>query len=136
MKNTKSFAHKTKKVSKDIITFPAKLLAPVASFLQDSIKNLERRKRTLSQDDPFRDGQRILDNAAPDADAAEQFGHIKTAAVKEQLDKKLKQTKRALERIKLGKYGICEDCGRMIDTDRLSIYPEATLCVTCERKRE
>ena len=33
-------------------------------------------------------------------------------------------------------YGICEDCGKMIDTDRLMIYPEATLCVSCEAKKE
>lgn len=123
-------------LAKDVLTFPVKLLEPVAHFLQDSIHNLEKRRKDLSQDDPFRDSNRLLDNASPDADAAEQFGHLKTAAVKEQLDKKLKQTKKALARLKSGKYGFCEDCGKMIDTDRLTIYPEATLCVKCEAKRE
>jgi DnaK suppressor protein len=78
----------------------------------------------------------VTDNASPDTDAAEQFGHARVSAIKEQLDKKMIQTKKALARVKIGKYGICEDCGKMIDTDRLMIYPEATLCVKCETKRE
>jgi len=70
------------------------------------------------------------------ADAAEQFGHARTSAIREQLDKKIIQTKKALTRIKVGKYGICEDCGDMIDTDRLIAYPESTLCADCKIKTE
>ena len=54
----------------------------------------------------------------------------------EELERKIIQTRKALTRIKIGKYGICEDCGEMIDTDRLMIYPEATLCAKCQKKRE
>jgi RNA polymerase-binding transcription factor DksA len=38
--------------------------------------------------------------------------------------------------VKLGKYGICEKCGKMIDTDRLAINPEATTCIDCEKDKE
>ncbi|KKR63523.1 MAG: hypothetical protein UU02_C0023G0001, partial [Candidatus Woesebacteria bacterium GW2011_GWA1_40_43] len=38
--------------------------------------------------------------------------------------------------IKLGKYGICEECGQMIDTERLIAFPEATLCAKDAAKRE
>ena len=44
------------------------------------------------------------------------------------------QIRKALTRVRLGTYGTCEDCGKMIDTDRLMIYPEATLCVACTAK--
>ena len=53
-----------------------------------------------------------------------------------QMERGIIQTRKALSRIKIGKYGICEDCGQMIDTDRLMIYPEATLCAKDARKRE
>jgi DnaK suppressor protein len=96
---------------------------------------LERRKKNVERGDPFSNVDRASDNAAPDADAEEQFGHAMTSAVKEQIELKIRQTKRALRRIRKGKYGICENCGNMIDTDRLKVYPEATLCVNCERKR-
>ncbi|OGM18487.1 hypothetical protein A2686_02675 [Candidatus Woesebacteria bacterium RIFCSPHIGHO2_01_FULL_38_10] len=127
---------KTVKIGKDIIAFPSKLLNPVARFLQSRLKRLEKRKKEISKEDPFRDTTRLMDNASPDSDAAEQFGHARISAIKEELERKIIQTKKALTMIKLGKYGICEDCGRMIDTDRLVAYPEATLCANCQKKRE
>ncbi|MBI4999343.1 TraR/DksA C4-type zinc finger protein [Candidatus Gottesmanbacteria bacterium] len=33
-------------------------------------------------------------------------------------------------------YGICERCGKMIDTDRLAVMPAAELCLECEKKKE
>ena len=123
-------------MGKGIIAFPAKLLAPVGSFLMSQLKRLERRKKGIEKEDPFADTNRINDNASPDTDAAEQFGHARTSAIKEQLDKKIIQTRKALSRIRVGKYGICEDCSKMIDTDRLMVYPEATLCAKCKAKRE
>jgi len=124
------------KVGKDIALIPGRLLTPVGKFLQERLKLLEKRKKGIDQEDPFRDTSRLIDNASPDADAAEQFGHARTSAIKEQLDKKMIQTKKALTRVKLGKYGICEDCRNMIDTDRLMAYPESTLCAKCKVKRE
>ena len=121
---------------RSVINFPAKLLTPIYSFLQDRLKSLEKRKKEIEEDDPFQDTNRLIDNASPDADAAEQFGHARASALKEQLDRKIIQTRKALTRIKIGKYGICEDCGQMIDTDRLMIYPEATLCAKDQAKRE
>lgn len=128
--------NKKKKGANLIISYPSKLLSPVGNFLQDRLKALEKRKKNIEKEDPFKDTSRVTDNASPDADAAEQFGHARTSAIKEQIDKKIIQTKKALTRIRIGKYGICEDGGEMIDTDRLMIYPEATLCVKCERKKE
>lgn len=133
---TKDKSKKNKKTKKNVVRYPKRLLLPIGAFFQDRIKMLERRKKDVEEEDPFSDVARTMDNASPDADAAEQFGHARTTAIKEQLDKKLIQTKKAMSRVKVGKYGICEDCGGMIDTDRLTIYPEATVCVSCEKKRE
>jgi len=137
MKKNKKSKKKIKKVRKETsIRFPANLLNPVAKFLHDRLKLLEKRKKDVEEEDPFSDPARILDNASPDTDADEQFGHARTSAVKRELDRKIIQTKKALARVKIGKYGVCEDCGKMIDTDRLMVYPEATLCAKCQKKRE
>jgi len=136
-----SKAKKTKKrqIAQKVVTapivYPVKLVKPIAFLLRAQLKHLKKRRRELASEDPFKNVSRIADNAAPDADAEEQYGHARVSALKEQLDRKIIQTRRALTRIKLGKYGICERCGNMINTDRLVIYPEATLCVKCESKK-
>jgi RNA polymerase-binding transcription factor DksA len=127
---------KNKNIKGSVVQIPAKLLAPVGKFLQGKLKKLEKRKKDIEKEDPFKDTSRVLDNASPDTDAAEQFGHARTSAIKEQLERKVVQTKKALARIKIGKYGHCEDCDKIIDTDRLMVYPEATLCAKCQGKRE
>lgn len=139
LKNRKEKKQKNKKkvlVGTNIVSFPRRLVSPISEFLQQRLKALEKRRKSISKEDPFKDPSRLNDNASPDADAEEQFGHARTTAIKELLDKKMIQTRKALARIKIGKYGICEDCGQMIDTDRLVIYPEATKCASCQKKRE
>ena len=118
------------------VVFPSNLLAPIGKFLQERLSELKKRKKEIGEEDPFKDSDRLTDNASPDADAAEQFGHARASAIREQLDRKIIQTRKALAQIKIGKYGICEDCGEMIDTDRLMVYPEATLCAKDQAKRE
>ena len=116
--------------------FPAKVLAPVASLLAGRLKTLEKRKKEISKEDPFRDLERSNDNAASDIEADDQFGHARTSALKSEIGRTIIQIRKALTRIKIGKYAICEECGMMIDTDRLMIYPEATLCAKDSKKRE
>ena len=38
-----------------------------------------------------------------------------------------------LEKIKKGKYGICEKCGKEIPLERLEVSPEARFCLKCEK---
>ena len=42
------------------------------------------------------------------------------------------QVERALDRLSEGKYGVCEECGEEIPTERLKFRPEATRCVGCQ----
>lgn len=117
------------------IKFPAKILKPIQDFLSKEEKRLKKRKRELKKEDPFEDVRRVSDNAAADIEADEQVGHERVEALKKEIDRKLIQIRKALTRIKVGKYAICEKCGQMIDTDRLMIMPETTVCVECEKKK-
>ncbi len=118
------------------IRFPSQILLPVANFLKAQLAKLKINRKKISSEDPFNDKARTLDNAATDTEAEEQFGHARVLAIKKELSNKSEQIKKALGRIKQGKYGTCEVCGKMIDTDRLAITPEATKCVSCEKKAE
>lgn len=121
---------------KQIVSYPIEVLRPVRDYLSEKLFGLEKRKKELSREDPFSDKSRLLDNAAVDADAAEKVGHMQVFALKQVADKSIIQIRKALTMIKIGKYGVCEKCGKMIDTDRLMVMPEITICVSCEKKRE
>lgn len=120
---------------RQVVTFPAKLIEPIGRFLRLEERRLEKRKKEIVKTDPFEDIRRLSDNAAADADAAEQFGHERAKAMRNQVERKLIQVRKALTRIKIGKYAICEKCGQMVDTDRLMVMPEATVCIKCEKKK-
>jgi RNA polymerase-binding protein DksA len=42
----------------------------------------------------------------------------------------------ALGRIEKGTYGVCTNCGRPIEPERLEFLPYATLCIDCKRREE
>jgi len=117
------------------IIFPFSVLKPVQKHLEDKEKKLKKRKKTLSKEDPFIDTDRLNDNAALDTEAAEEEGHERVSVLKREIDKTLIRVRKALTRIKVGKYGVCESCGKMIDTDRLAIDPTVELCMVCVNKK-
>ena len=115
-------------------------------FLRDFQMELEKEKSRLEED--------IKKLMAPDtevfskmpdfggevadftieADQIEEIGN--TFAVKQVLEKELKNAVEALERIKKDAYGICERCKKDIELKRLKVEPAATLCSKCVKKRE
>src|SRR5690606_25537837 len=99
-------------------------------------KRLKRQKKSLTKEDPFSDTDRVDNNAAVDTEVAEQMGHERVQAIKLEVDKGLINIRKALTRIKVGSYGTCARCGKLIDTDRLAINPTAEYCVECEKKME
>ncbi|HLD14766.1 MAG TPA: TraR/DksA family transcriptional regulator [Burkholderiales bacterium] len=48
----------------------------------------------------------------------------------------LQDVEAALERIKHGSFGKCSDCGDTIDRERLTAYPTAKRCLTCQTRYE
>lgn len=50
--------------------------------------------------------------------------------------RQLKEIEDALERLKLGEYGTCEDCGEPIPEQRLRLFPAARLCVRCQEEMD
>lgn len=69
-------------------------------------------------------------------DATEVFEQTKNLSLRESLQDSLKRVEGALERFEDGSYGICEDCGRVIEWGRLKVLPYTKLCVECVRRHE
>ena len=115
---------------------PAEVLRPVQKFLHLELNKLLRKRKKAEKDDPFRDQERVDDNAADDTEAAEQSGHARAEAITDHFNKRIVQVRKALARVKVGKYGICEECGCFINTKRLMAFPETTRCIKCNRKKD
>jgi len=50
--------------------------------------------------------------------------------------KQIQEIEDALERLKHGDYGMCEDCGEPIPEQRLRLFPAARLCVRCQEEAD
>lgn len=66
-----------------------------------------------------------------EADEVEEY--IIRLPIEHSLEKRLEDINLALEKIKKGTYGSCENCKKQIPLRRLQIYPEARLCLDCGR---
>jgi len=117
------------------IKFPLKILLPLKNRLKNEEVKLKKRKKDLEAEDPFSNVDRINDNAAVDTEAAEEAGHDRITALKFEIDKTLIRVRKTLTRIKVGKYGMCEKCKKLINTDRLAIDATAVNCIKCANKK-
>lgn len=117
-------------------SFPSDVLSTIKKHLEEEKNRVAGRINELRAQDPFSDPDRANDNAASDAEANEESSHDRFAALVLQLTGQVVQIDDALSRIAAGTYGFCTNCTDMIDTDRLSILPTATLCLACEQKKK
>ena len=117
-----------------MIRYPKNLLSPLLKYLKKEERELVDRKKRLERDDPFKDSQRLNDNASDDIEAAEQLGHHQSEALSAETEAALMRVRDAMDRIEKGVYGVCESCGNIIDTDRLGIDPTAKYCINCAKK--
>lgn len=111
-------------------------IAAIKKYLEDRKHQIERRISSLKQEDPFSDTTRLSDNAASDTEAREEVGHERVEALKGELMMQLARVKRALSKIGIGKYGICDNCKNPIEPERLKVFPMAEYCLTCEKLKE
>lgn len=111
-------------------------------FIQERKKELEKEKKRLEEElshvaekvdgeyEPLRPdyGSKEEDTEAEDASFETNIG------IEEKLEGLLDATNRALEKMKEGKYGICEECGEEIDPARLKAFPAAGTCLSCSKR--
>ena len=122
------------KKHKSVVNFPRKLVMPIQKFLERELVKLSKRRKKIKEADPFSNESRTTENSLEE-DVDEQIGHFNAEVKAGFVAKQIVQMRKALTRIKLGKYGQCEKCGHMIKTDRLAVSPETTVCIDCEKER-
>jgi RNA polymerase-binding transcription factor DksA len=118
-----------KTMSKTLV--PDNFIAKIKQRLIKKERTLETTQQQLVREDPYLQEGRDTDNAEIMDEVTEDTGKSITDARMGIVKMIRIQVKKALAAIKLGKYGICEVCGKPIDKARLAAYPEATTCIDC-----
>jgi len=67
---------------------------------------------------------------------AETFEREKDLGLKGNAKSLLMKVNHALDRIKQGTYGTCENCGKPIERERLEALPYTTFCIECKKLEE
>lgn len=94
------------------------------------LKNLaQEEKGSWKVKFPKFNGETSLEGAE---DEVEEYSSL--LPIKADLEKRLKEIERALEKIKTQNYGICEKCKREIEIERLNVAPETRFCKECAQK--
>lgn len=96
-------------------------------LLEDK-SGLEKQIRNLGQGLDF---GADIDHFDEEADEAEELAN--RLGIKIALESRLERIEAALQKMKTGKYGICEKCGEEIDLKLLEADPESKLCRDCKR---
>ncbi len=97
----------------------------------------QERQHTLVDLEHFRaDLRSEVEHDDIDDAASDLIERDKTHALIVTLEGKLRDIEHAIAQAQKGGYGICEQCGKQIEPERLEIFPETTLCVACKRKTE
>jgi len=97
-------------------------------FLVKELVKLEKQYELTKKMPDY--GDSIDDNAQEEEDFEEGL------VLQNNLKNLIKETKKAIEKIEVGGYGICANCGENIETGRLKVYPSAAKCVTCSEKKK
>ena len=74
-------------------------------------------------------GKRVGDGTA------EAVERLSTTATARSIAHSIEDIDRALAKLDVGTYGICDECGAAIGADRLDALPAASRCVECAGRR-
>ncbi len=94
--------------------------------LDDELAQLETNKSTAEErreGSPF--GKR-------EEEATETLELEKRLALENRIRQEMAKVEHALDKIVKGTYGICDNCGKPIDPERLEALPQATVCMNCK----
>lgn len=76
----------------------------------------------------------INDESDKEEKIDESIEYNQLVSLEENMEVKLRDVNLALEKIQKNKYGICEKCNNEIEEERLQAYPEAKVCISCNKK--
>jgi DnaK suppressor protein len=109
---------KFKKQSELLVTELKRLTEELAQLATNASSAEERREGS-----PF--GKR-------EEEATETLELEKRLNLENRIRQEMAKVEHAMEKIEKGTYGLCDNCGKPIDPQRLEALPQASLCMNCK----
>ena len=109
--------------------------AGIRARLEQARASLRSDIATLAADNQAPQDDAGIGNHMAD-DATEVFARERDMALRSNAQDLLAQVNAALDRMDVGRYGICARCGQVIAPDRLEALPYAIYCITCQSQIE
>ncbi len=117
------------------MTIQESRLAELRTELEQQRDNLRREIEEQGGDPDSDDAEIDVERGFADS-AHATAERARTLSVMKALRANLRWVNRALTKMDLGTYGVCERCGNPIGLERLDALPWAILCIDCKRKGE
>ncbi len=114
-----------------------KTIEALKETLEKEKATLEKELESFATKDRYSEGwdikipNRDAGTMEEEADETQEYDNL--LSLEQSLQPKLKAVTIALEKIAKGTYGKCEKCDKEIEAERLSAYPEAKLCMSCNK---
>ena len=99
--------------------------------IEKAIEGLKEKRKEYYQNLSSDDFMEEVDRADKEISLQHYYGLL------ERKYAELKKIETLIEKVTQDKdFGLCEECGEMISPERLSVMPDATRCITCQREFE
>ncbi len=94
-------------------------------------EELEQLKSSVRPADERREGSPF---GKREEEATESFELERRLTLEKRLRDQLADVEHALKKFEDGSYGLCDNCGKPIDPERLEALPQASLCLDCKAR--
>jgi len=99
--------------------------------IEQAIEGLKEKRKEYYQNLSSDDFMEEVDRADKEISLQHYYGLLERKYVE------LKKIESLMEKVSQDEnFGLCEECGEMISPERLSVMPDATRCITCQREFE
>jgi RNA polymerase-binding transcription factor DksA len=116
--------------------------------IQENIMKIKETQKTLEKEcqrlnveltlfsGPVAIIDRSLSSFNKKIEAADQIPEMEQKLVQlRRIKQQISDVEHALNKIQMGTYGICDNCGKTIAAERLKIMPQAGLCLACKTQQ-
>jgi DnaK suppressor protein len=103
--------------------------------LENDRKRLEDQLEQLKASRPTENRREGSPFGKREEEATETADLENRIALEKRTKDQLAEVERALEKFEKGTYGICENCGKQINPERLEALPQALYCMECNANK-